>query len=388
MIHSSEGSYIYLDGEKFLDFTSGAILTNAGHANPYVKDAIQKMLDRNMLYVYRHDFEEKHLLQSKLKKLFRPDFFAAEFLTTGAEAVEVALRIVLRASKKNEKSSIGTFGGSFHGKTSGAASIGRIKRYQVTGALIQAPVVEFEFPTLHTWPSVLENISNESDRLSGIFLETVQGSTLNRAPKEFLTELSDLCQKKSIIMVIDEIQTGFFRAGSIMSCLDYDIRPDILLIGKGLTSSLPLSAILFESEFTHRYFDPGMDGSTNSGNPLSIAAALGCMAFYATPAFLEVATAGAKAFGEALHGMQTPDNIQAIYSGGHMGGIFFQISADEPYEDGIGRFIAEAHRERIFLGKAVGIDQNLVKLVPPLVTAPAVLKEAMHKIAGIILKEG
>lgn len=378
IIEKALGPYIYVDGCRLLDFTSGVILANAGHANPYVQTAVRRILDKPLMFAYGFEFEEKLSLRRRLRNLFTPHYYAAEFTTTGAEAIEVVLRMSLRAGQTCSKPAVGTFEGAFHGKTAGAASIGTISRYRLAGTKIQAPLVEFEFPNEESSGRVLGAIASESGRLSAIFLELVQGSTLRKMPPPFVSQLATLCREKHILLVIDEIQTGFFRVGPRLLSDEYRIRPDILLLGKALTSSLPLAAIVVQSKDVHNYYDRALDSSTHAANPLAIAAALGCLDFYESQDFKRVSSESANAFRDSIATMDLPEGVATIVPGGHIAGFFFESLPGQAIRKRVADFRSAALSRGLFVPKAVGVRENLVKLTPPLITPAAELTTAIE----------
>lgn len=279
-----EGVWIWdVDGNKYIDFTSGVLVTNIGHSHPYHVQAIQKQAAR-LMNCYSFPTPERVSLSERLVKLFPTNIDKVFLLTTGAEATEAALRIAKRYTSKHE---VLSFYGGFHGRTYGpmsvAGSLGTRRKFgpALPGGII-APYAncyrcfydkqfpECDFFCLKQLDRVIE--SSSSGDLGAVITEPYQGGAgFIFPPDGWLKALEKWCQERGLILIIDEVQSSFGRTGKMFMIEWEDVHPHMLCLGKGFGSGMPASALAGESKI----FDcmkPGEMSSTTGGNPLASAA--------------------------------------------------------------------------------------------------------------------
>jgi 4-aminobutyrate aminotransferase/(S)-3-amino-2-methylpropionate transaminase len=370
-------------GRPYLDLTSGAIVSNAGHAHPAILEALSRLLARPLIHCYKYEFTERIRLTDELLHFAGGQFTRVALTVTGSEAIELALRICWRHGRKVSKPVIVSFDGSFHGKTLGAATLGGITRYQWGPAAGDCGWnIHLPYPSsVAALRVLLARLAPLAGRVIGIVLECVQGSTLERITPEAMASLRRWCWEHGALLVFDEIQTGFHRAGPAFGFFDYDILPDLLCVGKGLTSSLPLSAVLLAQGLDDDY-DPDLDSSTHMANPLSVAAALACLEIYQSTDFLANLRAASAEFSAALAalGRSLGSHAEARLGGGLLGGLWF----DDPTSmdrDAMERFLCACRMDGVLLGPPVGEKLNLVKMTPPLVISPQEIQTAFAVLA-------
>ena len=279
-----------VDGNLFLDFTSGIAVTATGHSHPQVVRAIEEQA-RKFLHICGSDFyyEPMAELAEKLNELAPGPSAKKVFLTnSGTEAVEAAFKLARYSTKRQH---VIAFLGSFHGRTLGSLSLtaSRTSHRAHFGPLV--PGVHhtaygycYRCPYNLTYGScVIECVQSiekvlfrrevAPEEVAAIFVEPIQGEGgYVVPPPEFLGMIQELCRRHGILLVADEIQTGFGRTGRMFACEHWGIEPDILCVAKGIASGLPLGAMIARSDIST--WTPATHGSTFGGNPVACAAAL------------------------------------------------------------------------------------------------------------------
>jgi len=280
-------------GNCWIDFTSTIFVANAGHANPSVRKAIQQMLDKNLLHSYTFATEIRAKYLRKLIEFTPAQFEKAFLLSSGTEATECAIKLMRlygHAAEK-QKGGIISFEDSMHGRTMGAQMLG--------GTAAQREWLGYEDPNIHRipfpYPWVLHNgngqflagqqkfqrdveelrsqgVDFERD-ICGFFMESYIGWGAVFYPKDYIQALAEFARANDILVAFDEIQGGFGRTGKLFAYQHYEVEPDLICCGKGMSSSLPLSAVLGRASIMNLP-DVGSMSSTHSANPLSCAAGL------------------------------------------------------------------------------------------------------------------
>lgn len=285
----AKGSYVVsTTGRRYLDFTSGIAVANIGHCHPKVikaaKDQMEKMIHGAVgVTVHESLLRLCEVLQDRL-----PGLDAFFFGNSGTEAIEAAIKMARFVTRRP---GIIAFEGGFHGRSYGAASASAIKSKYRTNYEPFLPSVYFapyaypyrcplgEDPEVVTsfslgrLRSLFSHIISPSD-VAAILVEPIQGEGgYIVPPKSFLRGLRDICDEYEILLIADEIQTGFGRSGDMFACTGFDVKPDILAMAKGIASGFPLSAIATNHSLM-RQWSAGSHGTTFGGNPVSCAAAV------------------------------------------------------------------------------------------------------------------
>jgi len=250
-------------GKKYIDCMGGYGVAVVGHCNQFVVDSIKRQADElitchNSLYN-----QTRAEFISRLVSITPKELNKVILCNTGAETIDCAIKI---ARKFTQKPEIISMIGSYHGKTMGALSVTWNKKYRQAFAPL-LPDIKFS-------PFGKEDKLEEliTERTAAILLEPIQGeSGIHVAPKEFLNKIRQICNKKNILMICDEIQSGFGRTGKMWAFQHWNIIPDIICTAKGLGGGLPISATIGTEEIMN-CLKIGDHSSTFSGNPLSCAA--------------------------------------------------------------------------------------------------------------------
>ena len=275
-------------GNRWIDFSSTAVMTNTGHGHAAIREALRRHLDDGLLAQFSYASEIRVTLARRLLELAPPHCEKVYFWTTGSETSECSLRLARQWGKRfePEKRHILAVRGDYHGWTWGAQ--------QVSGDQAAKPWLTSPDPHIHHLPAPNANDAAEStdwnafftdsvaaladdgvaaENVAAVFIETIQGSMGRLWPTEYVLALRRWADRHDVLLVFDEIQTGFGRIGKWFGHEHYGVRADLICIGKGLTSSLPLAAVLGSAEVLD-LIGPAEITSTHAGHPLSCAAAM------------------------------------------------------------------------------------------------------------------
>jgi 4-aminobutyrate aminotransferase/(S)-3-amino-2-methylpropionate transaminase len=271
------------EGREYIDFAGGIAVLNTGHRHPKVVEAVRAQLDRFTHTAFQVCAYEPYVeLAEKLNARAPIDGPAKTILfTTGAEAVENAVKIARAATGR---SALISFSGAFHGRTAlTMAMTGKVAPYKQQFGPGPADIFHAPFPLarygvdVETSLLVLAHILRADvgpERVAAIVLEPVQGEGgFHQAPPELMRALRTLCDQHGIMLIADEVQTGFARTGKLFAMEHFDVKADLITTAKSLAGGLPLSGVIGRAEIMDRV-DPGGLGGTYGGSPLGCAAAL------------------------------------------------------------------------------------------------------------------
>jgi 4-aminobutyrate aminotransferase len=336
-----------VDGNLFLDFMAGIAVANTGHTHPRVVRAVEEQSDK-FLHICGSDFyyEPMAQLAEKLSQMAPGAGTKKVFFTnSGTETVEAAFKLARFATKRQH---VIAFHGGFHGRTMGSLSLTASRsshRSQFSPLVPDVHHVPYGF--CHRCPYHLNYGSCEiacvsyiervlfryevaPQEVAAIFVEPIQGEGgYIVPPREYLPMLQDLCRRHGILLVADEIQSGFGRTGKMFACEHWGIEPDILCTGKAIASGMPLGAMIARSEIST--WTPGTHGSTFGGNPVACAAALATLAII-EDGLLQNATKVGVYLQDKLKALQTKHAIM-----GDVRGLGLMIGVEFVCADGSGR---------------------------------------------------
>lgn len=269
VLDKGEGVYLYdLEGKRYLDFCAGIAVFALGYHNQKYNDALKAQIDK-LIHTSNYYYNVPAIeVAKKLKKVSGMD--RVFFTNSGAEAVEGAIKAARKyAYLKDGRTDheIIAMEHSFHGRTYGALSVtGNPKYREAFGPMIG----NIRFARMNDFASVLEQVT---DKTCGILFETVQGEGgIYPAEEEFLQQVKALCEEKDILLILDEIQCGMGRTGSMFAWQRYGIRPDIMTTAKALGCGVPVGAFLMTEKVGQNSLVSGDHGTTYGGNPLAAAA--------------------------------------------------------------------------------------------------------------------
>ena len=379
-------------GNKWLDWSSGVLVASAGHSRKEIADAVRAAADRTLLHNYCFPSEYRARLTGKLIELAPDGLDKCFLLTTGSEGVECIIKIA-RANAQEvggaSKNIVVTFNGDFHGRTMASQLAGgspALKEW--IGPTRDTGFVQVDFPgnirtkdnSFDAFVAALAEQGATGDKIALVLPETYQGGSAAFMPKDFVLALDEWTEANNIVLGFDEVQAGFGRCGTFWGFEYYGVTPDIICLGKGISSSLPLSAVLGKSKLMN-VFGPNSMTSTHTGNPVCCAAALANIDLFAKEKIVEQAAAR----GEELHaGLRAiaekhPDRIAAVQGRGMVAGMHMVKTKASLEPDGEAAFdIVERCVEKgLLMFAPVGVGGATVKIAPPLTTPKAALADGL-----------
>ena len=270
------------EGHRYIDFAAGIAVVNTGHRHPKVIAAVKDQIDKFTHTCHQVvPYENYVTLAERLNGLV-PGKGAKKtmFVTTGAEAVENAVKIARSATGRN---AVIAFSGGFHGRTfMGMALTGKVAPYKLGFGSMPGEIYHAPFPVALHGVSVdqamaaldrLFKADVDPARVAAIIIEPVQGEGgFYEAPRDFMRRLREVCDKHGILLIADEVQTGFARTGKMLAMEHHDVTPDLTTMAKGLAGGFPLAAVTGRAEIMD-VAAAGALGGTYGGNPIGIAAA-------------------------------------------------------------------------------------------------------------------
>ncbi|WP_299867188.1 4-aminobutyrate--2-oxoglutarate transaminase [uncultured Hoeflea sp.] len=384
----AENSEIWdVEGNRFIDFAAGIAVVNTGHRHPKVIEAVKNQLDRFTHTCHQVvPYENYVSLAERLNHLVPGDFDKKTvFVTTGAEAVENAIKIARVATGRPAMIS---FSGGFHGRTfMGMALTGKVFPYKAGFGAMPGDVYHAPFPTeLHgvsTGQSLaaldtLFKADVDPGRVAAIIVEPVQGEGgFYEVPKGFLASLREICDKHGMLLIADEIQTGFARTGKMFAMEHHGVAPDLTTMAKGLAGGFPLAAVTGRAEIMDAA-NPGGLGGTYGGNPIGIAAAHAVLDVIAEEDLCDRATQLGQRLKQRLQGIREDvPEIVDIRGPGFMNAIEFNdVTSGKPSPDFANAVKAKALDKGLIL-LTCGVYANVIRFLSPVTIQDGVFQEAL-----------
>jgi 4-aminobutyrate aminotransferase len=386
-----EGCYLYdRDGTEYLDFTSGIGVTNTGHCHPRVVEAIREQAGR-LLHGQVNIVFHPPLLQlvEELRAIVPGTLNGFFFSNSGAEAVEGAVKLARTATGRTN---VIVFQGSFHGRTVGTMSLTTSKTIYRAGYQPLMPgvfVAPFPYAYRHGWEPdestswCLEELNfllltqTAPHETAAILIEPVLGEGGYVVPPVgFLKGVRQICDEHGILLIVDEIQSGFGRTGQWFAYEHFGVTPDILTIAKGLASGLPLSGVVASLELMKKW-TPGSHGGTYGGNAVACAAAAASIQVIRDEGLLENARARGEQMMTGLAHLQEANPSMGDVRGlGLMIGVEF-TSPDGKPDKKAAKAVVHACQEQKLLLLTCGPWDNTIRFIPPLVVTQEQVEYAL-----------
>ena len=368
-----KGSYLYSNkGSKYLDFCSGIAVNSLGHANPKLIKALNTQAKKIWHVSNAFTIPEGEELARKLVKKTFADFVM--FQNSGTEATEAAIKAARRyfySIGKPKKNRILCVKNSFHGRTIAAIhASGNKKMLEGFGPKIDG----FDHFIFGDHNSLKKAITNKT---AAIMVETIMGEGgIKVIPDWCLKELRKLCNKKNILLILDEVQCGIGRTGEFLAFEKSKVKPDIVPIAKGIGGGFPIGAVLMTKKIA-RAMKPGSHGSTFGGNPLAMKVGSTVMEIIAKKSFLKNVKKNSKYFHIKLNKLKKifPNIIKEIRGRGFLIGL--QLHKDQT------NFIKKLIDNKLLTIKA---SENVVRILPPLNVKKTEIDKAV-KIINKVCKE-
>lgn len=280
-------------GKEYIDLASGISVANVGHCNEKVVEAITKQAGTLITCANTFYNDAKALFLEKLFSVAPKNLTRAFLTNSGTEAMEAAIKFA-RANTKKTKFISAMKG--FHGRTYGALSATYKKEYR---EIFEPLVPGFSFVPYNNFEKLAEAAD---DQTAGIILELVQGEGgINLGQNEYFQQVRQLCNEKGIMLIIDEIQTGFCRTGTMFAIEQYGIEADMMTVAKSIAGGFPMGALLCSDKIQ---IEKGKHGSTFGGNPLACAAGTASIEYMIENKLWEHAEAKGRYFKEKLSAFQ------------------------------------------------------------------------------------
>jgi len=388
----AEGFQIYDKwGNVWLDWSSGVLITNAGHGRKEIAKALKEVIDRGLLATYVFIHEKRAELTSMLQKIAPdPSNYLVFLLSTGSEATENCIKLAKTyAIEKHgrQKKYFVSFNYAFHGITLGAQLAGgspKLKTWIVDEGktFIQVPFPDGyknENISFYLFLSTLKDKGIKPDEIAGVMVESFQGVGPDFIPDEYAQKLVAFCKKHDIVTVFDEVQAGFGRSGKMFTFEHYGVKPDLIACGKGISSSLPISAVIGRSDIMSLYA-PGSMTSTHSGSPLPVVAAIESLKIIQKENLVE----NSRRMGEILIPELTrirnkyPEILGCIHGRGLVAGIqVVKKGTKQPDSDMALKINEKCFHKGLLMFAPVGIAGECLKIAPPLITTEEALREGI-----------
>jgi 4-aminobutyrate aminotransferase len=392
VVESGEGAFVSdARGRRYLDFTSGIGVTNTGHCHPRVVAAAQAQVAKlihGQINVVLHG--PMLALVEKLRRVVPPSLNTLFFANSGAEAIEAALKLARRATGRPN---IIVFQGGFHGRTIGAMSLTTSKVIVRAGYQpLMAGVAVAPYPYTYRYGWTSEETSafclrelrhllatqTAPEETAAILVEPVLGEGGYVVPPlSFLSGVEEICREAGLLLLLDEIQTGFGRTGRFFGLEHAGLRPDILIMAKGLASGFPLSAVAASRDLMDRW-PTGAHGGTYGGNAVACAAAAATIDVIVEEGLVERAADMGVALLERLRRLQPRHGALGEVRGlGLMVAAEFSRGLDRTPDKAMAKAVQSACLEQGLLLLTCGTHDHVVRFIPPLVVTAAQIDEAV-----------
>lgn len=396
VVDRAAGAHIWdIEGRRYIDFVGGIGVLNIGHNHPRVVAAVEKQLAKVTHTAFQVAAYDPYIdLAKRLNALIgKGEPYKSIFLTTGAEAVENAVKI---ARSHTNRPGIIAFRGGFHGRTLlGTTLTGFAQPYRQNFGPFAGEIFHAVYPdayrgiTTEKALAALQEVFDTEiapDRVAAIIIEPVQGDGgFLPAPAAFLKALREITERHGIVLIADEIQTGFGRTGAMFGFEHAGIEPDLVTVAKSLAGGLPLSGVTGKAEIMDAPA-PGGLGGTYGGNALACAAALAVLEAFEEEGLLDRSAALGARLNAGLKALQAKDDgIGDVRGLGFMQAMEFvsDPASRTPDPDRAQRVIDSA-RERGLLVIKCGIHRNVVRFLAPLVLSDADLGEALGILDDVV----
>ncbi len=391
IVDHAEGCYLYAtDGRKVLDFSCGIGVTNTGHCHPKVVEAIRNQAG-SLIHGQANLVTHKPMLDlvDELRKIVPPQIDGFFFSNSGAEAVEGALKLARHATGRPN---VIVFHGSFHGRTVATMTMTTSKTNYKNGYQPLMPGVfispypyamKFGWDEEKTSQWCLDELElvlasqTAPQETAAIFIEPVLGEGgYVVPPASFMKGLREICTKYGILLVMDEIQSGFGRTGKWFAHQYFNADADIITVAKGLASGMPISGVFSRMELMKKW-TPGSHGGTYGGNAVAAAAGVATIRAIKEEKMLENAVErGAQLMAGLGHLREKYPQIADVRGLGLMVGTEFRDAKGKPDKPTAKAVVAECYKRNMILMTA-GTYDNTIRWIPPLIVSSDQMNDAL-----------
>lgn len=391
--HRAEGATVEDRwGNRWIDWSSGVLITNAGHAHPAIVAALRAMLDRPLLATYVFPHEGRATLARMLREISPdPERYRVFLLSTGSEATENCIKLSKTYALEKygpQRKYFVSFENAFHGRTMGAQLAGGMQRQKRWMGDRDPSFIQVPFPdgyknedtSFELFQTALRRQKVRPEQIAGVMTESYQGVGPDFLPVEYAQKLAAFCKEHDIVLTMDEVQAGFGRTGRMFTYEHYGITPDLVACGKGITSSLPLAAVIGRSDIMELYA-PGSMTSTHSASPLAVEAAIANLRAIQQDGLVERAEQLGHVLLNGLKPIQARHcrRLGCLWGKGLVAGIQVVKSGTKtPDADTATRINVACFQKGLLMFAPVGIAGECLKIAPPLVISEEALRESIE----------
>ncbi|HHG8788768.1 TPA: 4-aminobutyrate--2-oxoglutarate transaminase [Citrobacter sedlakii] len=387
-VEKAENATIWdIEGKEVIDFAAGIAVLNTGHRHPKIVAAVEKQLQAFTHTAYQIVPYESYVSLAERINAIAPIDGPAKtaFFTTGAEAVENAVKI---ARAHTGRPGLITFGGGFHGRTFMTMALtGKVAPYKIGFGPFPGSVYHAVYPNAAHGVTVEDAIKSldrlfkadiAADQVAAIVIEPIQGEGgFNVAPAAFMQALRKICDTHGILLIADEVQTGFARTGKVFAMQHYDVKPDLMTMAKSLAGGFPLSGVVGRAEVMDAPA-PGGLGGTYAGNPLAVAAAHAVLDIIEEEQLCQRASQLGEHLKEVLN--QAREHCPAIVDVRGLGSMVAVEFNDPQTGEPSAEFTREVQRkaqENGLLLLSCGVYGNVIRFLYPLTIPDAQFSKAL-----------
>jgi 4-aminobutyrate aminotransferase / (S)-3-amino-2-methylpropionate transaminase / 5-aminovalerate transaminase len=378
-------------GNTWIDWSSGVLITNAGHGRKEIRKALKEAIDKPLLATYVFVHEKRAVLTKLLREQSPdPDNYKVFLLSTGSEAIENALKIAKTYSLKEygtERKYFISFKNAFHGRTLGAQLSGGMENQKEWIGDTIPNFIQIPFPdgykneetSFDLFLRTLKKNKVSPNEIVSVLTESFQGVGPDFLPHEYARKLEEFCKENGIVQIYDEVQAGFARSGKFFTFQHYGVTPDLIVCGKGMSSSLPISAVIGKNELMDVYA-PGSMTSTHSGSPLPVVAAIENIKLILSENLAGESAKKGKLLSAELQRIQEkhPKVLGKANSLGLVGGIqVVKSGTKEPDSITAAKIAEKCFQKGLLMFSPVGIGGECLKIAPPLIIPEEALKESL-----------
>ena len=376
-------------GNRWLDWSSGVLVTNCGHGAPEVRQAMIDQINSGLVHNYVFPSEERPELAELIASVSPDPLKKVFLLSSGSEATECAIKLSRAHGIQvggREKIGIIGFDRGYHGRTLASQQAGGMSGQKSWIVNLDKAIINAPFPdgywegdsSFDAFLKAIENSGMKPENIAGVIMESYQGVGPDFAPVEYIQKLRKWCDEHQVVLTFDEVQSGFGRTGKFWAFEHYGVTPDLICCGKGISSGMPLSAVIGRQHIMD-HFPPGSMTSTHTGNPVCCAAATANI----KKLLAEDLTGNAAKLGAILHERckaiqkRHPSVIGHVTCAGLVAGLQTIVPGKkEPNHDLAHRVIELCYQRGLLLFAPVGAWGQTVKICPPLTVTEEALLEA------------
>jgi 4-aminobutyrate aminotransferase/(S)-3-amino-2-methylpropionate transaminase len=382
-----------VEGKRYVDFAGGIAVLNTGHCHPHVMDAVRKQMELFTHTSFQVLMYEPYIELAERLNALAPISGAAKSIlfTTGAEATENAIKIARAATGR---SGVIAFTGGFHGRTLLAMTMtGKVVPYKKGLGSTVPEVWHVPFPTSQSdvtvqdalkYLSFLFKADVDPSRVAAIIIEPVQGEGgFHPAPAELMRALRRICDEHGIVLIADEVQTGFGRTGKMFAMEHYDVEADLICVAKSLAGGFPLSGVIGRAAIMDAP-EPGGLGGTYAGNPLACAAALAVLDVFEKEKLLDRSNAIGQRIRNRLETLQRRNDLLPIAD---IRGPGAMIAFDLVKERGTNTpdaaatsLVTKRAYENGLILLSCGTNANTIRILVPLTASDAIVDEGLDRL--------